>query len=178
MTCLIPSWDWTGRCAHSMYKGSRSVAIGRSIQQLQSCNIAVMTVWCISWCFMPRSLTKQTMPIPPRSELQTSGRLWAWYEHRPVLMPLSSGCSCRAGSCLAIWDGKDLPTPGCSPGACGWELTSVHCGLLNFCLLPKVLGEPEPHQSSPRLVYSESTYKVGLGHALSLNGYGQNGISF
>ena len=79
-------------------------------------------------------------------------------------MPLSSGCSCRAGSWLAGWDGKDLPTPGCSPGACGWELTCAHCHLLRFCLLPKVLGEPEPHQSSPRLVYSESVFKVGLGH--------------
>ena len=50
--------------------------------------------------------------------------------------------------------------------------------LLSFCLLSKVLREPEPHQSSPRLVYSESRCKLGLGHALSLHGYAQNGISF
>ena len=75
-------------------------------------------------------------------------------------MPLSSGCSCRAGSCLAVWDCKDLPTPGCSPGACSWELTCVHCGLLSFCPLPKVLGEPEPHQSSPWLVSSESRCRL------------------
>ena len=59
-----------------------------------------------------------------------------------------------------------------------WELTCAHCGLLSFCFLPKVLGEPEPHQSSPRLVYSESMCIVGLGHTLSLHGYAQNGISF
>lgn len=29
----------------------------------------------------------------------------------------------------------------------------------------------EPHRSSPRLVHSESRYKLGLDHTLSLHGY-------